>query len=94
MVKHTIRWEQLTNCLIVFDHFVGLVLKRSIDSLQANVSFYFNTFWSYSVRPFAVIATLSCLYKPGSVLMLISLIHTAIRRIASVGIIRNYYDFF
>ena len=93
MVKHTIRREQLTNCLIVFDHFVGLVLKGSIDSLQANVSFYFNTFWSYPVRPFAVIAT-SCLYKLGSVLMLISSINTAARRIASIGIIRNYYNFF
>ena len=30
MVKHTqtIRWQQPTNCLIVFDHFVGLVLKE------------------------------------------------------------------
>ena len=31
MVKHiqTIRRQQLTNCLSVFDHFVGLVLKAS-----------------------------------------------------------------
>ena len=30
MVKHTqtIRWQQLTNCFSVFDHFVGLALKR------------------------------------------------------------------
>ena len=29
MVKHiqTIRWEKPTNCLSVFDHFVGLALK-------------------------------------------------------------------
>ena len=29
MVKRnqTIRWQQLTNCLSVFDHFVGLVFK-------------------------------------------------------------------
>ena len=29
MVKHTqtIRWQQLTNCLSVFDHFVKLALK-------------------------------------------------------------------
>ena len=29
MVKHTqaIRWQQPTNCLSVFDHFVGLALK-------------------------------------------------------------------
>ena len=30
MVKHTqtIRWQQATNCLSVFDHFVGVVLKE------------------------------------------------------------------
>ena len=30
MVKHTqtIRWQQPANCLSVFDHFVGLVLKE------------------------------------------------------------------
>ena len=29
MVKHTktIRWQKPTNCLSVFDHFVGLALK-------------------------------------------------------------------
>ena len=29
MVKHAqaIRWQQLTNCLNVFDYFVGLALK-------------------------------------------------------------------
>ena len=29
MIKHTqiICWQQLTNCLSVFDHFVGLALK-------------------------------------------------------------------
>ena len=29
MVKHTqtIRWQQPTNCLSVFDHFVGLALE-------------------------------------------------------------------
>ena len=29
MIKHTqtIRWQQPTNCLSVFDHFVGLALK-------------------------------------------------------------------
>ena len=32
MVKHTqtIRWQQLINCLSVFNHFVGLALKRLI----------------------------------------------------------------
>ena len=30
MVKHTqiVRWEQLTNCLNEFDHFVGLALEE------------------------------------------------------------------
>ena len=29
MVKHTqtIRWQEVTNCLSVFDHFAGLVLN-------------------------------------------------------------------
>ena len=29
MIKHTqaIRWQKQTNCLSVFDHFVGLALK-------------------------------------------------------------------
>ena len=30
MVKHTetIRWQEPTNCLIVFDHFVGLAINK------------------------------------------------------------------
>ena len=41
MVKHTqaILWQQPTNCLIVFDHFMGLTLER-LNQFHANVPFY------------------------------------------------------
>ena len=47
MVKHTqtIRRQQPTNCLSVFDHFVVLTLKGlSINLFRSNVPIYFNAF--------------------------------------------------
>ena len=42
MVKHaqTIRWQKPTNCLSVFDHFVGLALKglNVLDTVFFNVN--------------------------------------------------------
>ena len=37
---HSIRWQQPTNCLSVFDHFVGMVLK-GLTLGSANDSEYF-----------------------------------------------------
>ena len=36
MVKHTqtLRWQKPTNCLSVFDHFVGLALKGTLKSFS------------------------------------------------------------
>ena len=38
MVKHTqtIRWQQLTNCLSVFDHFVKLAFKGLRQTLPGS----------------------------------------------------------
>ena len=57
MVKHTQTIRRLlpTNCLSVFDHFVGLVLKvlitcnknRSIGSQHTEVSFDENKMWIF-----------------------------------------------
>ena len=42
MVKHTqtIRWLLPTNCLIVFDHFVGLALKGLIIMMELFCDFF------------------------------------------------------
>ena len=47
MVKHTqtIRQQQTTNCLSVFDHFVGLVLKRLKKA-------YFSSLYSFTLNWF------------------------------------------
>ena len=47
MVKHTqtIRQQQTTNCLSVFDHFVGLVLKRLKKA-------YFSSLYSFNLNWF------------------------------------------
>ena len=46
MVRHTqiIRWQKPTNCMSVFDHFVGLTLKKLIffDPFHVNVLIFFN----------------------------------------------------
>ena len=39
MVKHTEAIRRLTNCLSVFDHFVGLALKRlKMNSIKVETS--------------------------------------------------------
>ena len=46
MVRHTqtIRWQKPTNCMSVFDHFVGLTLKKLIffDPFHVIVLIFFN----------------------------------------------------
>ena len=47
MVKHTqtIRWQKPTNCVIVFDTSVGLVLKGlKLNPPQTVLVFFFNLF--------------------------------------------------
>ena len=47
MVKHTqtIRWQKPTNCVIVFDHSVGLVLKGlKLNPPQTVLVLFFNLF--------------------------------------------------
>ena len=53
MVKHTqtIRRQQLTNCLSVFDHFEGLALKSlRIFDLYEIISYYYGPAFSLSFR--------------------------------------------
>ena len=44
MVKHTqtFRWQQATNCDSVYDHFVGLTLKRLSDKKKEKRMKMFN----------------------------------------------------
>ena len=50
MVKHagTYRWQQSTNCLSVFDHFVGLALK-GLTLASDSAVFYGNVAFSVLV---------------------------------------------
>ena len=47
MVKHiqTIRWQQPANCLSVFEHFVGLALKRLISSVKLTNSILLKNYY-------------------------------------------------
>ena len=48
MVKYTrtIRWQQSTNCLSVFDSFVGLALKGLIGLPRVTLSLLFSVIWT------------------------------------------------
>ena len=66
MVKHiqTIRRQQPTNCLSVFDHFVGLALK-GLNPSYANLPFLYITPKSYGFLTFSGVAETENYRKTG-----------------------------
>ena len=64
MVKHTqaIRLLTLTNCLSVFDHFVGLARKGLIDQISLPGCVYFLRYWT--ITCIAIICSLATGFEP------------------------------
>ena len=67
MVKHTqtIRRKQPTNCLSVFDHFVGLVLKgiRSNKTVSESLNNYVKKWSKFLKKQIYVCAICYCLFN-------------------------------